>query len=79
MGKAAWQTARDAASQTGDAAGQAYDYGRRVVRSAGVPVDSPWVPLAVGAALGFGIAYLLYANQSDGRARRGRHASNRAP
>jgi uncharacterized protein (TIGR02284 family) len=58
----AWKTTREAAGQASDmardVATQAYDVGRDRARSLRV-ADSPIATLLVGAALGFGLAYLL--------------------
>jgi ElaB/YqjD/DUF883 family membrane-anchored ribosome-binding protein len=64
---AVWQSTQDVRSRAGDVAGQAYEYGRRTVGSVGRPVESPVAYVAVGAAVGLGLWYLVNGTRASGR------------
>lgn len=69
-GSAVWETARAArrqASERGrELGGQAYDVGRRALRGAG---DRGLMTFIVGAALGYALAYTVYASGGQDRRR----------
>src|ERR671920_544372 len=56
-----WQTARDVGTRASDAAGQAYDYGRRAVRTVSEQADTSLITLFVGLGLGYALAYFIHA------------------
>ena len=67
-GSAVWETARAVGQRAGergrDLGGQAYDMGQRALRGSG---DHGLMTFAMGAALGYALAYAIYASRGQDR------------